>query len=335
MRGLISGRRRRPVGAVVGLLAAVALTTVTMSGSAAAAEPPAGATAPAAAAPEPKAVSSYSYTSAPGDYIGQGLTNSYREPGSTFTVHQFDPAIDPGSVRVNVNDGEGTDWNITFAAPHGEKLRPGVYRGAEKAHARTGRAPGLDVGGDGRGCADVYGQFSINQIDTDASGTVVALDASYTQHCDTADSPPLKGTVKYRAYPLSYKYTSEPDEWIGAGTSNSYTGSTTRFGLTNRPDGSLTYTVNGKRDNWDVDLAAPAGETLTVGRTYQANDTAMGGEATLDVSGNARGCASYGEFTVTRLATDGQGDVTALAATFVQWCDGSPATLRGTIHYRA
>ncbi|WP_331747960.1 hypothetical protein OG520_40545 (plasmid) [Streptomyces sp. NBC_00984] len=301
-----------------------AATTVAMSGSGA-----------AAVAAEPKATTSYTYTSRPGDFIGEGRTGSYKEPGSTFTLHQPEPAIDPGLVRVNVNDGAGVSWDITLAAPHGERLHPGVYREAERADSRTGWAPGLSVHGDGRACSDVYGQFSINQIQTDVSGTVTALDASFTQRCDAPDNPPLTGTVKYRVYPLSYQYSSDPGDWIGSGTSKSYTGSTTRFGLTNNYDGTLTYTVNGKRDDWSIDLAAPKDQTLTAGRTYQSNDTGTNGAATLDASGNAHGCTSTGEFTITRLSVDGEGNVTALAATFIQQCEGSTAALRGTIHYHA
>ncbi|MFB7497027.1 hypothetical protein ACFC09_20475 [Streptomyces sp. NPDC056161] len=311
-----TGWRRTLVGVLTGLTATFGLT-------AALTEPAAAATG------TPAAVTKYSYTSAAGDYIGQGQTASYT-PG-TATINAGGTAA---YVRFRVQT-DTTWWDVELAAPQGEELHPGVYRNAERAAFRTGRAPGLDVSGDGRGCNEVYGQFSINQIETDDSGAITVLDAGYTQHCEGATAPALKGVVKYRAFPLSYGYTSDSGDYIGQGAAKNFTGSTSTFSLSGNA-GGVSYNVSGNREYWTARLSAPSGEQLEAGRTYQAERFNGAGVAGLDVYGSGRGCNQVsGEFTVTKLALDTDGSVKALAATFVQHCEGVDAALHGTIHYYA
>ncbi|MCZ4122151.1 hypothetical protein [Streptomyces sp. H39-S7] len=281
---------------------------------------------PAQAATAPVAATSYRFASTAGDYIGQGRTASYSAPAASVTVMGTGADL---TVRVV---GGGDDWRVELAAPRGDTLRPGVYRGAERAPFRTGRSPGLDVGGDGRGCNEVYGQFAVNQIATDASGAVTLLDASFTQNCEQASAPALTGTVKYHAFPLSYSYSSDAGDWIGGGKSTSYTGSTSTFTLSGSTS-RLQYGVSGKRDDWTALFDAPSGQQLTAGTTYQA--TGVNGDASMMVFGDGRACTATGTFTISKLVTDAAGNVTALAATFVQHCDGGTPALRGTIHYNA
>ncbi|MFI0261461.1 hypothetical protein ACH4OW_20775 [Streptomyces sp. NPDC017056] len=308
-------RWRRSVGS-----AAIALCAAAGLGGALA--------APAAAAAGPTPVTSYTYTSVAGDYIGQGKAGTYREPTAKITL-----TGDAGAVRVRVEGGEDL-WDIDIAAPKGEQLRPGVYRDAERAAFRTGRSPGLDVGGNGRGCNEVYGQFTVNQIATDASGAVTLLDASYTQKCESATAQPLKGTLKYRALPLSYAYKSEPGDWIGQGKSATHLGATSTFTLQNAPDGGVGFAVEGKREEWTAEFRPPPGERLASGRTYQVTDAQ--GSARMDVSGNHHGCnTTTGEFTVDRLYFADDGTPTGLAVRFKQFCDDSTAALTGTIRHGA
>ncbi|MEU7583892.1 hypothetical protein AB0B50_40655 [Streptomyces sp. NPDC041068] len=307
-------RRQRVRRALVGLAAAAGLFAAAVPAQ--------------AAAGDPVATTSYAYTSAAGDYIGQGKSATYKAPTDTIKLSGTAEFL---NVEVSTPD---ISWSIDLAAPRGEKLHPGVYRNAERAAFRTGRAPGLDVGGDGRGCNEVYGQFSVNQIETDDSGNVTLLDATFTQNCEGATAA-LKGTVKYKAYPLSYRYASDAGDYIGQGKTNSYTGSTSTFEAYGSAS-FLRYSVSGKRDDWSVVLAAPEGQKLEIGKTYQASRSGEGGLGQLDAGGNARGCnTTEGEFKVTKLALDASGAPKAFAATFTQHCEGATPALRGTIHYYA
>ncbi|MFF8916540.1 hypothetical protein ACF08M_25235 [Streptomyces sp. NPDC015032] len=276
---------------------------------------------------EPVAVSSYSYSSEQGDWVGGGGSGTY----DGVTVNNI--AVDPSPEKVVLST---SFWTIALAAPRGEPLRPGVYRDAERVSARSGRAPGLDASGFSRGCNEVFGQFTVNQIEFDASGLATLVDLTFTQRCESADAPALTGNIKYRAFPLSYAYTSEAGDYIGGGTSTSYTGATSLFQLTGSVNGIVDYTGSGKRESWSVRFAAPEGEQLQAGRTYQTADIGDETAAFLSVSHGSRGCSpGAGELTITRLATDEQGKVKALAATFLQRCEGTTAALHGTIHYYA
>jgi heat shock protein HslJ len=279
----------------------------------------------------PTANTSYSFRSEAGDYIGAGQTQSYQSPPATITANGTAAA-----VTVSVTSG-GDWWNIELAAPRGDVLRPGVYRDAERAAFRTGRSPGLDVFGNGRGCNEVFGQFTIDQVETDPSGSISVLDAHFTQRCESATAPRLLGTVHYRAFPLSYKFVSDPGDYIGGGKTKSYTNSTTVFGLSGTTAG-ITYTVSGQRDDWRVQFAPPAGQQLHVG-TYTDAQRAPFHDPThpgLEVSGDGRGCNTLtGSFKITQLVVDGTGAVKALAATYEQHCEGGAPALRGTIHYFA
>ncbi|KOG53503.1 hypothetical protein ADK76_27760 [Streptomyces griseoflavus] len=273
-------------------------------------------------------MTSYAYTSAAGDYVGGGRSGAYREPTAQFTM-----VGDAGHARFSVSTADEW-WDIDLAAPKGETLRPGVYRDAENVFGATGRSPGLNVRGNGSACSDLYGQFTVNQIVVDAAGSITLLDASYTQKCESASAPPLKGTVKYRALPLSYTYQSEPGDWIGQGKSATHLGATSIFTLRDAPEGGVAFAVEGKREDWTAEFRPPSGERLTAGRTYQV--TGAEGGAWMNVSGNHHGCNSYtGEFTVDRLYFAGDGKVSGLAARFKQFCDDSTAALTGTIHHGA
>ena len=113
------------------------------------------------------AETSYQYRSEPGDYIGGGGSNRYSSNSATISISGTS-----GYFSFSVNTAT-ENWSVVLGAPAGELLHPGVYYNAERAAFRTGRSPGLDVYGDGRGCNQVYGSFAINQIETDASGTVI------------------------------------------------------------------------------------------------------------------------------------------------------------------
>ncbi|MFC9942196.1 hypothetical protein [Streptomyces pratensis] len=282
-----------------------------------------------AAAGQPVPVTAYTQRSEPGDWVGQGATSAYRAPAADIRVEG------DATYATMVVETPDVSWRVEMQAPAGDTLTPGVFRNAEGAPGPSGRAPGLAVSGDGRACNIVHGQYTINQIDTDGTGAITLLDASYVQRCEDPDAPALRGTVKYRALPLSFSYASEPGEYVGQGRSQTFTGGTAVFHLDGTPDGILDYRVSGLRQNWGALVAAPAGQSLEPGRTYQADRMGDDGAATLDVSGLGGCNHSNGEFTVQKLATDDSGQITGLALTFVQHCEGAEPALRGTIHHYA
>ncbi len=169
--------------------------------------------------------SMYQYTSDSGDYIGGGGAKRYTPANATISVSGT-------AAFLTVSVRNDTDWwSIDLAAPKGEKLHRGMYYDAERAAFRTGSAPGLDVSGNHRGCNEIYGSFAINQIATNASGKVIMLDATFTQHCESPTAPALKGRVMFNAQPLSYAVKSDPGDYIGGGIVKTYFGATSTFSL--------------------------------------------------------------------------------------------------------
>ncbi|WHT18747.1 hypothetical protein N8J89_37525 [Crossiella sp. CA-258035] len=285
-------------------------------------------------AAERTAVTSYEFVSQSGDWVGGGQTRSYQAPTDKF---RFTGNAEYLTLSVDSADGREW-WSVTLAAPKGERLRPGIYRDAERAPFRTGRAPGLDVGGTGRGCNQVWGQFAIDQIETDSSGAVSVLEAGFTQNCEGPDAPALKGKVKYQAFPLGYKFASDPGDYIGGGVTKAYSGSTTVFTMGGTVANGLSLGVSGQRDGWHVELAAPRGESLKVGKYLDAQRSAFreDGHPGIDIGGNGRGCNKIsGSFEITELVTNPDGTVKALAATVEQHCEGGTPALRATINYYA
>jgi len=213
-----------------------------------------------------------------------------------------------------------------------EILHPGVYFRAERAPFRTGRAPGVDVSGDGRGCNEIWAALAINQIETDAVGNVTLLDGSFRQQCDSPTAPALRGVVKYQAPPLSYAFQSDPGDYIGGGNDKRYSNSTSTFTLTG--DGtSLQYRVSGLRDTWTAIIGPPTGQVLQTG-TYDTARFADSTHAALDVFGDGRGCnQSSGTLTISSITFNEQGQAATLSASFEQHCENVVPALHGTIHH--
>jgi hypothetical protein len=88
---------------------------------------------------------------------------------------------------------------VDLAAPKGQLLRDGTYENAERADLRSGLAPGLDIGPEGRSCSKVYGSFTVTRFVVDGRQRVTEFDASFEQHCESPTAPALRGTIHFEA----------------------------------------------------------------------------------------------------------------------------------------
>ena len=138
-----------------------------------------------------------------------------------------------------------------------------------------------------------------------------------------AQAAPAVGTVAIQG---------DPGDYITEGGSYTYTAPDDRISLSGDASRVIVgiEAVNG--DTWTIEAAAPLGETLQPGVTYEATRFAEFGVAGFDYSGNGRGCnTSASTFTVQTITTDASGAVTDFAATFEQHCDGQAPAARGQI----
>lgn len=138
-------------------------------------------------------VTSFTYVSQAGDYIGQGLTRNLTTVDGTFTASRnFDNGVE---VRFQ-GPGIGDNWTLDFAAPMDADLAPGIYRLATRYPFQLASAPGLDVSGQSRGCNELKGEFTVIDVVYGAGGAVTSFAADFEQHCEGL-APALFGSIRY------------------------------------------------------------------------------------------------------------------------------------------
>jgi hypothetical protein len=133
-----------------------------------------------------------------GDWVGRGVTYSYDEKDAEYSLQTW---WDGEAVSIHVNDADYTFWwTLDFGALDGTVLEPRAYKNATRYPFNEPTEPGLAVGGNGRGCNEVTGEFTVHQIEFDGEMNVTSLWISFEQHCE-GDPERLWGTIKVNASP--------------------------------------------------------------------------------------------------------------------------------------
>ncbi len=117
------------------------------------------------------------FWSDPGDYIGGGATRRMVPPSYRFS------ASSSGS-RVSLSLNGPSWWYLDFQAPKNAPLAVGTYEGATRYPFQAPSVPGLSVSGDGRGCNQLSGRFTVREIDVAPNGRVRNFWATFEQHCE-------------------------------------------------------------------------------------------------------------------------------------------------------
>lgn len=131
------------------------------------------------------------FRSSPGDYIGQGDTQTYLAPYNGFTLQSYS-----NGFLLSVTGLGGDWWYLRMTSPSGNALTPGVYEGATRFGGSG--APGLDFSGNGRGCNQVGGRFVVYEAVYNPDGSIERFSADFEQHCEI-NGPPLYGEFRYNA----------------------------------------------------------------------------------------------------------------------------------------
>lgn len=128
-----------------------------------------------------------------GDYIGQGESNEYTPENASIAV---------GGTRQHVGawiEGEdGSWWSADFSPSSGDILAAGRTFTDARRDAFRGPAAGIDVGGSGRGCNEIYGEFTVRAISISDGGELEEVAIDYEQHCESPSAPALTGVLEYR-----------------------------------------------------------------------------------------------------------------------------------------
>jgi Fibronectin type III domain len=127
-----------------------------------------------------------------GDYIGQGLDWHY----SAGAGDQISVSGSVTGVHFSITGANGDWWYGNFVPADGDILAPGRYAPATR-YPFNGAGPGLSVYGEGRGCNNLEGAFTIVSSQfSPYTGGMEAMELRFTQHCE-GFAPALRGTLKY------------------------------------------------------------------------------------------------------------------------------------------
>ncbi|QDW66557.1 hypothetical protein [Luteimonas granuli] len=270
-----------------------------------------------------------------------GVSRTYTPPIGVFTLSEVGEILRVtvgeqfGEVSASVLPGF---WFMSFVAPPGERLSPGVYRNAGcLSPYRTGRAPSMEIA-DNPVCLDgdtVWGEFAIRQLDYDAAGAVRGVELTFTQRVGSASAPALTGELRIDTNPLSLTVDS-PAAFAWGRIAQENHGDTSLFTLTGTTAG-IDYTASVIKDLWSIAITPPPGMLLEAGRTYTTRNFADGRSAGLLILRGAdvsQSCAdASGLLKVRAIETATSGEVTGLHADFHYKCTLNGPPLRGTIRY--
>jgi hypothetical protein len=130
-----------------------------------------------------------------------GDVGSYIYAGQqTVTAATWSASTSSSRVHIGLtptDSNQGLWWDLYFDASKlaNPVLSTQVYENAQRWPFQNAGYPGLDVGGDGRGCNTVTGKFQIEELVTDGS-TLKAFTATFEHHCEGA-TPALRGCVHF------------------------------------------------------------------------------------------------------------------------------------------
>jgi hypothetical protein len=132
--------------------------------------------------------------SQPGDYIGQGITQTLTPADGTFSVSNSSDTV---SISFNTPN-YSQFWYLDFGSPSTVKFGKGEYDGAQRTAFRSPTRAGIDVFGDGRGCNTDTGRFLVSDFARNTDGTIARLAIDFEQHCE-GETPALYGSFRYNS----------------------------------------------------------------------------------------------------------------------------------------
>jgi hypothetical protein len=128
------------------------------------------------------------FRSTAGDWIGGGRTFIGGSPAASLSANVYSS----GQLVVNYTEPQlyGSSWslNITSSGP----LQAGSYENTQYPNGPTA----LLFSGNATTCGTASGRFDVLEIGYDHFGTVTKLAIDFEQHCGSATSPPLYGSVR-------------------------------------------------------------------------------------------------------------------------------------------
>lgn len=137
-------------------------------------------------------LTTFTMDSETGDWVGGGDQYDYAPDNATIAVSGTRQHI-----SASVGGDNGDWWDADFDAPDGDILATGITFRHVARYPFNGGGPGMDISGNGRGCDELTGRFTVNLLTFSADTSLKAADISFVQFCDGSTSA-LRGHLQYR-----------------------------------------------------------------------------------------------------------------------------------------
>lgn len=115
-----------------------------------------------------------------GEWVSDGGSYRFKSDDCPFVIDSW--GRNEISLTFCNNDG---DWSLSFAVPNGERFARGTYSDVVRYPFQIGGEAALAIAGDGRGCNEVAGEFTMHTVEY-VGEDLVSLAMSFSQVCDSA-----------------------------------------------------------------------------------------------------------------------------------------------------
>ncbi|HEX2132555.1 MAG TPA: hypothetical protein VHH15_13450 [Actinophytocola sp.] len=137
---------------------------------------------------------SFVFEAEDGAHPVDGRSGEWVAPASEIMVWEHE-----NIVKIDAAAEDGVEYiRVELNGPDRVPLEVGDYPDA-RDRDRVPDGPGMLVISGSLGCRDVYGEFTVDRLERDAAGQLVALDAGFTQRCGGPDGPALRGRVHFQS----------------------------------------------------------------------------------------------------------------------------------------
>jgi hypothetical protein len=153
-------------------------------------------------------ITDFHYTSDKGDPVGQGSTLALKQDEMSVSVTPDSryKGVPIDHVKLVVSCKGGKLFELWFSTEKMNKpLSPGSYDGAGRVEFTKYMQPGISISGNGRGCLDARGGFSILQADFHYDSGKVVVDSfavEFEQHCGDRTAG-MRGHLYYNYVPAA------------------------------------------------------------------------------------------------------------------------------------
>jgi len=140
-----------------------------------------------------------------GEYVSQGQTYILSESDGDFLVrHDSNNGI---SIQL-FSPNRGWWWTVQFGGPHASSPQVGTYDDCMR-YGFNNDQPGLAIYGDGRGCNESSGSFTVKHL-VYSEFDVESLWVVFDQCCDNCEGKMLHGEFIYN---MDASVPTKPKSW--------------------------------------------------------------------------------------------------------------------------